>query len=186
MDSSNSDSLLPPTEASFPLESPSGLTPNTRTEAELALDYNSHTQTDSAAPATSFPSDENANPTEAHAAYRRPGPVRTSSTNYQQALQKAHAETSASSNLSTDTTTTGVPFPPPGQGVVPLHTGVGVSVGQSDALKSRRPRGMSLTALAPQQSWSEQDMKHAYTANLLADAKDAGYSSKGVPPLPEK
>jgi hypothetical protein len=69
------------------------------------------------------------------------------------------------------------PLPPPGQGVVPLHTGVGT--GQAEALKRARARGLSLGGLGRQPSWSEQDMKHIYSAGLMGDVKkgDAGYGS---------
>jgi hypothetical protein len=69
-----------------------------------------------------------------------------------------------------------VPFPGPGQGVVPLHTGVGL--GQTEVKRSR-PRGMSLTALAKQQNWSDQDMKHVLQGHLMTEAagKEGGYGS---------
>ncbi|PSN70719.1 hypothetical protein BS50DRAFT_485741 [Corynespora cassiicola Philippines] len=190
-------SLLPPSRGSFTPATPSGLTPNTRSEAEAALTLNSVSQTDSAAPTTPLAPGTAYIISEAQRAYRRPpGPLRTSSTNYEQALKKAHEEVSASSDLSADTKspvnlvggpvgspTASVPFPPPGQGVVPLHSGVGMQ--QAEALKRAKPRGMSLGSLARQQSWNEQDMRHVYTAALMGEVKgDAGYSSgtegKGV------
>jgi len=126
------------------------------------------------------------------------GPIRTSSTNYETALREAHQQSSASSELSTDTTVpadgitdretvgspmSSTPFPPPGQGVVPLHTGVGLN---QTEVKRTRPRGLSLAALARQQSWSDQDMKHVLQAPLMTEAggNEAGYGTgaeaKGV------
>jgi hypothetical protein len=117
------------------------------------------------------------------------GPIRTSSTNYENALREAHQQESASSELSTDTTvgsplsaTSSVPFPEPGQGVVPLHTGVGLEKTEN----RRRPRGMSLKALAGQQGWSDQDRKYVLQGALVAEGegKEAGYGTgaegKGV------
>lgn len=195
-------SFLRPSSGSFIPGTPSGLTPNTRSEAEAALTLNVAAQTDSAAPTTPLPTDENMPPgvdktyelddglTEAQKAYRRPvGPIRTSSTNYEQALRESNQQSSVSSNMSSETvggnitgetvkspTSTTTPFPPPGQGVVPLQTGVGTS--QAEALKRNRPHGLSLGALGRQQSWSEQDYKHAYSATLMGDTKgDPGYGS---------
>jgi len=190
---------LPPSTGTFTPGTPSGLTPNTRSEAEAALTLNSIAQTDSAAPTTPLTSSENMPPmgeesmTEAQKAWRKPaGPIRTSSTNYVTALAEAHKDPSLSSVLSSDSmsasgrsitgetvaspTSTGTAaFPPPGQGVVPLHTGVGT--GQAEAIKRAKPTGLSLGALGRQQSWNAQDLKHVYSANLMVPVKDAGYES---------
>lgn len=200
----NQSTLLPPSDGNFTPLTPSGLTPNTRSEAEAALTHNSAAQTDSAAPdpklvpyfGTSRGSGHSAGDegfTEAQKAYRRPGIPRTSSTNYEMALKKARQE-SVSSNMSAETdahnnmtggetvaspTTSTVSFPPPGQGVVPLNYGVGVGSGQGEALKKTRSRGLSLGALARQQSWNQEDFKRVYNADLLTEPKeDAGYGSK--------
>lgn len=179
-------SLLPPNSGNFTPSTPSGLTPNTRSEAEAALAFNTVAQTDSAAPTTPLATDATRNMMESH----RPGG--TSSANYEKALLEARKQSSVSSTLSTDTTDgtsevdaiKGVPLPRPGQGVVPLHTGP--PMGQAEAVKRAKPTGLSLAALGRQPSWSEQDMKHIYSANLMAEPKDAGYSSgvddKGVGP----
>jgi hypothetical protein len=204
---------MPPTEGSF-LSSgaftPSGLTPNTRSQAEVAFTQNSLTQTDSAAPDPRLlpltaagsgnpPPSAGDGPSEAHQAYRRPGVARASSTNYESALKRAK-EASASSNLSVGSevsdVTTGTtvaspssasgPFPPPGQGVVPLNYGspAGVGVSQGDSIKKTRSRGLSLSGLAQQQGWSEQDFKRVYSADLLAEEPEnaAGYVSGGPKP----
>jgi hypothetical protein len=160
---------------------PSGLTPNTRSEAEAALTLNSTIQTESAAPTTPLPinnimawdgtKDYEENMTEAQKAWRKPaGLVRTSSTNYATALAEAQKEPSLQSVLSNDSvtesgrditgaetvaspiSTTTSAFPPPGQGVVPLHTGVGT--GQAQAINRAKPSGLSLGTLARQQSWN--------------------------------
>ncbi|KAF2684106.1 hypothetical protein K458DRAFT_272917, partial [Lentithecium fluviatile CBS 122367] len=187
------DTLQLPTRGAFPPSTPSGLTPNTRSEAEAALTHNIAAQTDSAAPTT--PLHENTNPNEAQKAYRRPFvPIRTSSTNYEAALREAHHQASASSDLSTDTTVPAdavtdraqvdsplswmTPFPPPGQGVVPLNTGVGS--GQAEVVKKTRSRGLSLASLGRQQSWSDQDMKHLLQGHLMSEVEGkeaAGYGS---------
>ena len=191
------DSLeLPPSTGSFTPTTPSGLTPNTRSEAEAALSHNTIAQTDSAAPTTPLPSKENlqmadeGSMTEAQRAWRRPAEmIRTSSTNYEQALREARQE-STSSVASTDgisemsnitgrtvaSPTSTTPFPLPGQGVVPLHTGVGS--GQAEAIKRTKPSGMSLGALGRQQSWNAQDFKHVYSSSLMSEVKDnQGYAS---------
>lgn len=187
------DTLQLPTRTVIPIGTPPGLTPNTRSEAEAALTHNIAAQTDSAAPAIPLSENTSDFATEAQKAYRRPmGPIRTSSTNYETALREAHQQASTSSELSTDTTvpadgithresvgsplSSTVPFPPPGQGVVPLHTGVGL--GQTEVKRSRA-RGLSLTALARQQSWSDQDMKHVLQSPLMAEAsgQEAGYGT---------
>jgi hypothetical protein len=208
--------LMPPTSGDFTPGTPSGLTPNTRSEAEAALWRNSLAQTDSAAPTTPLPShdadmgldagaprssgadtlgqgvDEGAS--EAQQSYHRPrGSMRMSPENYSKALHEARKQSTADSELSTDTTesagatyntgvstpTNAIPFPPPGHGVVPLHTGIGT--GQAEAVKKARPTGMTLGDLGRQASWSEQDMKHIYSAPLMGQpAKDdAGYSGGG-------
>ncbi|ORY18592.1 hypothetical protein BCR34DRAFT_473350 [Clohesyomyces aquaticus] len=105
---SDSDSLFPTT--------PSGLTPNTRSEAEAALSHNALTQTESAAPTTPLPpseaayfgatqaateEDDIAELDDAKKAYRRPkGPIRTSSTNYERALREVRMQQSAASDIS--------------------------------------------------------------------------------------
>jgi len=175
-------SLLPPSDGQFDIATPSGLTPGTRSEAEEAFALNATAQTDSAAPDPSL--------TEAQVAYRRPGIPRSSSYNYENALRRAQ-ESSVSSDMSTDTVTDNVsgtstvasptssttPFPPPGQGVVPMNYGhVGAS--QNDTLKKTRSRGLSLGALARQQSFSEEDYKRMYSAKLVEETKtDGGYGS---------
>jgi hypothetical protein len=59
---------------------------------------------------------------------------------------------------------------------VPDYSAVGIS--QSDTLKKSRSRGLSLGALAQQQSWNEQDYKRLYNADLMEEVKkDAGYAS---------
>jgi hypothetical protein len=174
-------SLLPPSDGVFDMATPSGLTPGTRSEAEEAFALNATSQTDSAAPDPSL--------TEAQMAYRRPGIPRSSSYNYENALRRAQ-QSSVSSDMSTDTVTDNVsgtntvaspssttPFPPPGQGVVPLNYGH-VGAAQGDALKKSRSRGLSLGALARQQSWNEEDYKQMYTAKLVEETKtDGGYGS---------
>lgn len=175
---------LPQSDAAFGDPTPSGLTPSTRSEAEAIFFQNATQQTDAAAPDPSVITDE------ARAAYRRPGVLRASSANYERALKLAHAQSSASSDLASNGETseniTGAatvaspaqssPFPPPGQGVVPDYSAVGLSRG--DSLKKSRSRGLSLGGLAQQQSWSEQDMKRIYNADLMGEVKkDAGYGS---------
>jgi len=175
--------LLPPSDGDFDLGTPSGLTPGTRSEAEEAFTLNATAQTDSAAP--------DPNLTEAQKAYRRPGIPRSSSTNYENALLRAK-ELSVSSDLSTNTVTDGenvtegatvmsptgsTPFPPPGQGVVPLNYGH-VGAAQGEPIKKTRSRGLSLSALARQQSWNEQDFKNVYNSKLVEETKnDGGYGS---------
>jgi len=128
---------------------------------------------------------------EAQRAWRRPAEmIRTSSTNYEQALREAHQESSVSSEMSKDTIpetsnitdrtvaspTSTTPFPLPGQGVVPLHTGVGS--GQAEATKKAKPSGMRLGPLGRQQSWNAQDFKHVFSADLMSEVKDSqGYAS---------
>lgn len=173
---------------------PSGLTPNTRSEAEAALALNTIRQTDSAAPTTPLPASSNENTStgldddEAKRSYRRTPAVHgPSSANYAAALAAAQAETSASSDLSTNTveqqpTPTQSPFPssvtslPIGRGVVPLHTGIGS--GQAEVVKRARPTGLSLGDLGRKQSWSQQDLKHIVNAELMSRVEgDAGYGS---------
>ncbi|EAT79232.1 hypothetical protein HBI56_162520 [Parastagonospora nodorum] len=167
-------SLLPPSEGDFGIATPSGLTPGTRSEAEEAFALNATAQTDSAAPDPSL--------TEAQIAYRRPGIPRASSYNYENALRRTQ-QSSVSSDMSADTITDGsnegIQFPQPGQGVVPLNYGspVGVS-SKDDSVKKTRSRGLSLGALARQQSWNEEDYKHVYSAKLAEETKiDGGYGS---------
>ncbi|CAO2653400.1 Nn.00g028110.m01.CDS01 [Neocucurbitaria sp. VM-36] len=196
---SDQSNLLPPSDGSFggfgPI-TPSGLTPNTRSEAEAALTHNSTAQTDSAAPdPTLVPKGDYYGTsadgtTEAQKAYRRPGVARTSSANYELALKRAQ-QASVSSNMSTDTSasdsitgdtvasppSSSSPFPPPGRGVVPLNYGVGAS--PTDPIKKTRSRGLSLSGLAQQQGWSEQEYKRIYNAELMEKPKDeAGYNSE--------
>lgn len=184
---------------------PSELTPNTRSEAEAALTLNSTIQTESAAPTTPLPTnnimaldgtkDHEEDMTEAQKAWRRPaGLNRTSSMNYATALAEAQKEptlqfvlssysvTESGRNITdadtvaSPTSTTTSTFPPLGQGVVPLHTGVGA--GQAQAINRAKPSGLSLGTLARQQSWNAQDLKHVYSANLMEPVKsDAGYAS---------
>lgn len=180
-----SSSLQPPQpDAAFADPTPSGLTPNTRSEAEAIFFQNALKQTESAAPDPSLATDE------ARRAYRRPDIVRASSANYERALRMAHTQNSASSDLAsnddsheniTGSTTVASPpqsspFPAPGQGVVPDYSAVGVARG--DSLKKTRSRGLSLGALAQQQSWNEQDYKRLYNADLMGEVKqNAGYDS---------
>jgi hypothetical protein len=207
-------SLMPPTEGSF-LSSgtftPSGLTPNTRLQAEDALTQNSLAQTDSAAPdprllplmgagGGNVAAGTDDGPSEAHKAYRRPGVARASSTNYEEALKRAK-QASVSSDFSVDSvpdnvTTEGTvaspvlataPFPPPGQGVVPLNYNSpgGVGVARGDSIKKTRSRGLSLSGLAQQQGWSEQDYKRVYSADLLQEEpkNTDGYRSGPKPDI---
>ncbi|EMD86082.1 hypothetical protein COCC4DRAFT_175987 [Bipolaris maydis ATCC 48331] len=201
-------SFMPPTEGSF-LSSgsftPAGLTPNTRNQAEEVLTANSTAQTDSAAPdprllplmgsggGNETPSQNG--PTEAlraYTGYRRPGVVRASSTNYENALKRAQ-EASVSSDLSMDSevpdnndgqtvaspASMSTPFPTPGQGVVPLNYNTPVGLSQGDSQKKSRSRGLSLSGLAQQQGWTEQDYKRIYSAELMAEdpKNSAGYGS---------
>jgi len=178
--------LAPPSDGSFlGTPTPSGLTPNARSEVESAFDYNTTTQTDSAAPDSTSLTDDGAS--EAHKAYRRPGVARTSSTNYENALKRAN-QASVSSNMSADSevpdnitggtiaspASSTAPFPPPGQGVVPLNYGA-VGAGSTDSIKKTRSRGLSLSGLAQQQGWSEQDYKRVYNSGLMEPKNDAGY-----------
>ncbi|KAL1608507.1 hypothetical protein SLS60_003449 [Paraconiothyrium brasiliense] len=176
--------LLPPSQGSFAAPTPSGLTPNTRSEAESAFNLNAMQQTDSAAPAENSLS-------EAQRAYRRPnGPIRASSTNYEKALREVRGQVSASSDLSDDTTAAeeitglakvqspvnGIAFPPPGQGVVPSYEGIGS--GQAEAVRKARNRGLSLGQLGRAPSWNEQDMKHMLQGRLMEQVDGAaGYDS---------
>ncbi|KAF1940046.1 hypothetical protein EJ02DRAFT_241486 [Clathrospora elynae] len=190
-------SLMPPTGGSFlssGAHTPSGLTPCTRSEAEAALTHNSIAQTDSAAPDPTLLAQTADGSSEAQQAYRRPDVARTSSTNYENALKRAQ-QASVSSSLSANSVPDNItgetvaspvssttPFPPPGQGVVPLNYGA-VSAVQGDALKKTRPRGLSLSGLAQQQGWSEQDFKRVYSADLLQEEpkQEAGYDSGSKP-----
>lgn len=133
--------------------------------------------------------------TEAQKAYRKPaGLIRTSSSNYVTALAEAQKEPSLQSVLSNEsvpesgrditgaetvaspTSTATSAFPLPGQGVVPLHTGIGA--GQAQAINRAKPSGLSLGALGRQQSWNAQDFKHISSANLMEPVRsDAGYAS---------
>lgn len=175
---------LPSPDTGFGDPTPSGLTPNTRSQVEEAFFQNTLKQTDSAAPDPDTITDE------ARAAYRRPGVVRASSANYEKALKMLHAQSSVSSDLPANTelldnvtnATTAAspsqssPFPPPGQGVVPDYGAV--SPQQGDTTKKSRSRGFSLGALAQQQTWNEQDYKRLYNADLMSEVKkDNGYGS---------
>ena len=81
---------MPPSQGSFAAPTPSGLTPNTRSEAEAIFDFNAMQQTDSAAP-----TEDGLN--EAQRAYKRPGgPIRASSMNYERALAAIRGQASAS------------------------------------------------------------------------------------------
>ena len=174
--------LMPPSDGDFGIATPSGLTPGTRREAEEVFALNATSQTDSAAPDTTI--------TEAQKAYRRPGIPRTSSANYENALRRAQQD-SVSSDLSTATdsneniaagtvaspSSSTVPFPPPGQGVVPLNYGQ-AGAGPTNSLKKTRSRGLSLGGLAQQQGWSEEDYKRQYAEKLAEDTKpNAGYGT---------
>jgi hypothetical protein len=181
--SNSPNNLLPPSAGDFGIATPSGLTPGTRSEAEAAFTLNAEAQTDSAAPDPTL--------TEAQTAYRRPGIPRASSYNYENAIRRAQ-QSSVSSDLSTTTEASenisgagtvaspplaNTPFPPPGQGVVPLNYGH-VGAAQGDTMKKTRSRGLSLSALARQQSWNEEDFKHVYSTQLVEETKiDAGYGS---------
>jgi hypothetical protein len=178
---SDRSNLMPPSDGAFGIATPSGLTPGTRSEAEEVFSLNATAQTDSAAP----------DPTEAQKAYRRPSIPRTSSYNYENALRRAQQE-SVSSDLSTTTelneniagagtvaspSSSTVPFPPAGQGVVPLNYGQ-VGAVSTDSIKKTRSRGLSLGTLARQQSWSEEDFKRQYAEKLVEDTKpNAGYGT---------
>ena len=180
-----SSSLGLPQSDEFGDATPSGLTPNTRSEAEEIFFQNATKQTESAAPDPSLVTDE------ARAAYRRPGVVRASSANYERALKMANAQSSASSDLETTrespeniigdpqvaSPSQSSPYPVPGQGVVPDYSAVGLTRG--DSLKSKsRSRGLSLGALAQQQNWSEQEYKRLYNADLVSEVKGTpGYDS---------
>jgi hypothetical protein len=60
--------------------------------------------------------------------------------------------------------------------VVPDYSAVGLARG--DSLKKSRSRGLSLGALAQQQSWSDQDYKRLYNADLMSEVKgNPGYDS---------
>ncbi|KAF2004605.1 hypothetical protein P154DRAFT_35040 [Amniculicola lignicola CBS 123094] len=200
-DPQGTSSLLPPSTGDFNAVTPPGLTPNTRSEAEAALMLNSTAQTDSAAPIGSFSymgavsgPKPDALVDEAKKAYRRPGgPTRTSSSNYEKALHDAMKQSSVSSHMSTTTegvesmlpdarktmspVSATIPFPKPGEGVVPLGTGVGA--GQGEVVKKARGRGLSLGHLARQQSWSEQDFKHAYSTDLRGDKEESAKGTEG-------
>lgn len=177
---SNQPSLLPPSDGSH-LEDI--LTPTTRTEAEAALTENSIRQTDAAGPDPTVLAEDRGS--EAQKAYRRPGVARASSTNYENALKRAQ-QASVSSDMSTDSTGTdgltgeggaSSDFPPPGQGVVPLSYGA-VGATSGDTIKKTRSRGLSLSTLAQQQGWSEQDYKRVYNSELVTEPKEhSGYGS---------
>ncbi|KAF2450235.1 hypothetical protein P171DRAFT_450901 [Karstenula rhodostoma CBS 690.94] len=175
---------MPPSQTSFSSPTPSGLTPNTRSEAESAFNLNAMTQTDSAAPADDGLS-------EAQRAYRQPGgPIRASSMNYEKAMREVKGQNSASSDLPDETTASeditgvapvqspvnGIAFPPPGKGVVPSYEGIGS--GQAEVVKKARNRGLSLGRLGRAPSWNEQDMKHVLQGRLFEQVDSAsGYDS---------
>jgi len=109
------------------------------------------------------------------------------------ALKRAQ-EASVSSDLSTDSevpdnnnngqtvaspASMSTPFPLPGQGVVPLNYNSPVGLSQGDSQKKSRSRGLSLSGLAQQQGWTEQDYKRIYSAELMAadPNNSAGYGS---------
>lgn len=197
--------LIPPSSGEFnpELATPSGLTPNTRSEAEAALTYNTLTQTASAAPTTPLATDPSSfdgisDPDTSNSAFAARRPMATSSShNYEAALAAARKQSTASSGMSADSTeptgniaagnitggrtvaspTAAVPFPPPGQGVVPLHTGVGS--GQAEIVRKAKPSGMKLGELGRQPSWSSQDMKHLLSAEWMKEpgTEDKGYGS---------
>jgi hypothetical protein len=167
---SDQSNLMPPSEGAFGIATPSGLTPGTRSEAEEVFSLNAMAQTDSAAP----------DPTEAQKAYRRPGIPRTSSYNYENALRRAQQELNeniAGAGTVASPSSSTVPFPPAGQGVVPLNYGQ-VGAVSTDSIKKTRSRGLSLGTLARQQSWSEEDFKRQYAEKLVEDTKpNAGYGT---------
>lgn len=180
----NTSLSLPSLDAGFGDPTPSGLTPNTRSQVEEAFFQNTLKQTDSAAPDPSTVTDE------ARVAYRRPGVVRASSANYERALKMLHAQNSVSSELpahaespdnvtneaSVTSASQSSTLPPPGHGVVPDYGAV--SLQQGDTVKKSRSRGFSLGALAQQQTWNEQDYKRLYNADLMSEVKnDNGYGS---------
>ncbi|KAH8725577.1 hypothetical protein GQ44DRAFT_652202 [Phaeosphaeriaceae sp. PMI808] len=180
---SDKTNLLPPSDGEFALPTPSGLTPGTRSEAEEIFAFNALAQTDSAAPEPNL--------TEARNAYRRPDVPRPSSYNYENALlrtQQSSVSSDLSANIESTENITGassvasppsttLPFPPPGQGVVPLNYGH-VGAGQEETIKESRSRGLSLGALARQQSWNEEDFKHVYSTEFAEETKnDGGYGS---------
>lgn len=84
--------------------------------------------------------------------------------------------------MSTDTVTDNnsnepAAFPQPGQGVVPLNYGT-VGAAQGDTVKKTRSRGLSLGALARQQSYNEEDYKRMYSVKLAEETKpSAGYGT---------
>ncbi|KAF2654872.1 hypothetical protein K491DRAFT_716751 [Lophiostoma macrostomum CBS 122681] len=83
--------------------------------------------------------------------------------------------------IASPTSATPSPFPAvldsidPKQGVVPLNPGIGQ--GQQEAVKKARGRGLSLGMLGRQQSWSEQDMKHVYSAGWMGEVKGEGVAT---------
>jgi len=180
---SDRTSLLPPSDVSHLDDA---LTPTTRTEAEAALTQNSITQTDAAGPDRTVLAEDGGS--EAQKAYRRPGVARAGSANYENALKRAQ-QASVSSNMSTDSagteglagdTANSTPFPPPGHGVIPLNYGA-VSAMSSDPTKKTRSRGLSLSQLAQQQGWGEQEYKRVYNSDFVAEPTEhAGYGSGSV------
>ncbi|KAF2279335.1 uncharacterized protein EI97DRAFT_371031 [Westerdykella ornata] len=173
---------MPPTGGDFTDIAPPDLTPNTRSEAEEALRRNSLAQTDSAAPTSSAHGSN-----EAQQAYHQPHGMRRTNSAYATALEQLSQKQQAEEM---DSITTGsgatVPLPAPGEGVVPLRTGVGA--GQAEVVEKARPRGLSLGMLGRIPSWNEQDKKHLVCGAIglmEAPAKgDKGYDSgadeKGV------
>ncbi|CAI6235068.1 unnamed protein product [Periconia digitata] len=166
--------LLLPTNTLAGAITPSGLTPTTRSEAEAALTHNTSTQTDSAAPPFSTTS---TNP-------RRTNLIRASSTHYEAALQEAHDQASASSDLSLSSPTlpSTADFPAPGEGVVPRHAGVSVGGGQAEMVRKAKPLGLSLEALGRGPSWSGQDYKRVLQGPLMGELREdeaVGYESAG-------
>lgn len=87
----------------------------------------------------------------------------------------------AGTGIASPTSATPSPFPAvldsidPKQGVVPLNPGIGQ--GQQEAVKKARGRGLSLGMLGRQQSWSEQDMKHVYSAGWMGEVKGEGVAT---------
>lgn len=196
------DSLLPPSIGDFAPATPSGLTPNTRSEAEAALTLNSSLQTESAAPTTPLPprqdnmqsyigvggGDEYVDAAdEAQKAYSRPpGPIRASSTNYEKALLEARKQSASSNTLSStgsaDSTSildenkvsSPVPIttPFPAPGQGVVPLNPPIGKAQSDVIKKAKPSGMTLGALGRQPSFKEQDIKHVYASTLMVPVKD--------------
>lgn len=179
----NQPSLLPPSDMSHLDDA---LTPTARTEAEAALTQNSITQTDAAGPDPTVLAEDGGS--DGHKAYRRPGVARASSANYENALKRAQ-QASVSSNMSADSVATesltgdtgaSSAFPLPGHGVLPLNYGAVTAIA-GESVRKTRSRGLSLSQLAQQQGWSEEEYKRVYNSDLPLESKGgAGYGSASV------